>query len=131
MYFYYSIFFTCSNNFFSTILTIFQFVPFREFVKPGQTQLDVSQATLAREVLAEVPTQFMSFMKEQGIKPGQWDPNYVETTEGDLLNTIGNTNAVKNGVENGPTENGPAIENGPVENNNNGTEPVQPINGHK
>jgi len=41
---------------------IVQFVPFRDFVsKPYEA--------LAKHTLAEVPTQFMDFMKAQGIVP--------------------------------------------------------------
>jgi len=47
---------------------IVQFVPFRDFL--GQTQDAVqSQARLAKEVLAEIPEQFLSYMKKHGVKP--------------------------------------------------------------
>jgi hypothetical protein len=48
----------------------FQFVPFREFIggRYGQ-DLMRSQAVLAKEVLAEIPEQFISYMKEHNIKP--------------------------------------------------------------
>ncbi len=46
----------------------FQFVPFRDFIGVNQ-DLQISQARLAKEVLAEIPDQFLSFMKSKGIKP--------------------------------------------------------------
>ncbi|KAK2158065.1 hypothetical protein LSH36_178g06009 [Paralvinella palmiformis] len=49
---------------------IVQFVPFREFINKSQGQdLMYSQALLAKEVLAEIPEQFTSFMKKHNIKP--------------------------------------------------------------
>ena len=50
---------------------IVQFVPFREFLTSGRQAQDLvrSQARLAKEVLAEVPDQFISYMKKKGIKP--------------------------------------------------------------
>ncbi|XP_071961411.1 copine-8-like [Antedon mediterranea] len=49
---------------------IVQFVPFREYVGGvASGNLLLSQARLAKDVLAEVPEQFMSYMKKQGIKP--------------------------------------------------------------
>ena len=51
-------------------LSYFQFVPFREFIG-GQysNNMQVSQAYLAKEVLAEIPEQFLSYMKSHGIEP--------------------------------------------------------------
>ncbi|XP_064632311.1 copine-8-like isoform X2 [Lineus longissimus] len=46
---------------------IVQFVPFREFL--GNNTLAVSQARLAKEVLAEVPDQVISYMRANNIKP--------------------------------------------------------------
>ncbi len=49
---------------------IVQFVPFRDFLGGrGAQDLTYSQARLAKEVLAEIPEQFLSFMKKKGIKP--------------------------------------------------------------
>ena len=45
---------------------IVQFVPFRDFTKNDA----IAGEALAREVLAEVPEQFLSYMKRCGIKPG-------------------------------------------------------------
>lgn len=46
---------------------IVQFVPFREFLAPGNHVM--SQARLAKEVLAEIPEQVTSWMLKNGIKP--------------------------------------------------------------
>ncbi|KAK3103604.1 hypothetical protein FSP39_020468 [Pinctada imbricata] len=46
---------------------IVQFVPFSDFVNRGTSQM--SQAALAKEVLAEIPEQFLSYMKKHNIKP--------------------------------------------------------------
>ena len=45
-------------------------MPFREFI--GGTygdDLNRSQVMLAKEVLAEIPDQVMSYMKKYGVKP--------------------------------------------------------------
>jgi len=49
---------------------IVQFVAFRDFIggHEGDDQ-SRSQALLAKEVLAEIPEQFVSYMKSNGIKP--------------------------------------------------------------
>lgn len=62
---------------------IVQFVPFRDFLKgmegkgeasraggPSRVNPNTARIRLAREVLAEVPDQFLSFMKENCVKPG-------------------------------------------------------------
>lgn len=46
---------------------IVQFVPFNDFLNRGDMAL--SQAALAKEVLAEIPDQFLSYMKKRNIKP--------------------------------------------------------------
>lgn len=46
---------------------IVQFVPFNDFLSRGDMAL--SQAALAKEVLAEIPDQFLSYMKKHNIKP--------------------------------------------------------------
>lgn len=46
---------------------IVQFVPFNDFLSRGDMAL--SQAALAKEVLAEIPDQFLSYMKQHNIKP--------------------------------------------------------------
>lgn len=50
---------------------IVQFVPFRDYVNglKGAATHTMTQAKLAKAVLAEVPSQFLSFMKQHGIKP--------------------------------------------------------------
>lgn len=47
---------------------IVQFVPFRDFIRNGTSML-TSQAALAKEVLAEIPDQFLLYMKKRGVKP--------------------------------------------------------------
>ncbi|VDI40200.1 Hypothetical predicted protein [Mytilus galloprovincialis] len=47
---------------------IVQFVPFRDFIRNGTSML-TSQAALAKEVLAEIPDQFLQYMKKKGVKP--------------------------------------------------------------
>lgn len=49
---------------------IVQFVPLHKFlISSGDDQYVKSQADLAKEVLAEIPEQFTSFMKSRGFKP--------------------------------------------------------------
>ena len=45
-----------------------QFVPFRDFMD-ATGDVVRSQARLAKEVLAEIPDQFLSYMKSRNIKP--------------------------------------------------------------
>ncbi|KAM9369368.1 copine-5 [Phaethornis superciliosus] len=52
---------------------IVQFVPFRDYVSGGSSA-GLSMARLARDVLAEIPEQFISYMKARGIKPRQGPP---------------------------------------------------------
>jgi len=54
-----------------------QFVPFREFIG-GRfgNDLNRSQVMLAKEVLAEIPDQVMSYMKKNGVKPSP--PRYED-----------------------------------------------------
>ena len=59
---------------------IVQFVPFNNFSKVGLNS-HLSRLHLAREVLAEVPGQFVSFMKSRRIQP---KPPQVTVTPGTL-----------------------------------------------
>lgn len=45
-----------------------QFVPFRDYVDRTGNHV-LSMARLARDVLAEIPEQLVSYMKAQGIRP--------------------------------------------------------------
>ena len=54
-------------NIILVVYFLFQFVPFRDFLVGGQN-MHVSKAHLAKEVLAEVPDQVMSYMKRYNIK---------------------------------------------------------------
>uniref|UniRef100_A0A8C0HPM2 Copine 5 n=1 Tax=Buteo japonicus TaxID=224669 RepID=A0A8C0HPM2_9AVES len=47
---------------------IVQFVPFRDYMDGGGSPV-LSMARLAKDVLAEIPDQFISYMKARGIKP--------------------------------------------------------------
>ncbi|XP_052779910.1 copine-8-like isoform X2 [Mya arenaria] len=48
---------------------IVQFVPYKEFMGRSGDNPAVVQARLAREVLEEIPDQFLSYMKSRNIKP--------------------------------------------------------------
>lgn len=54
--------------FFSYISPCFQFVPFRDYIDRSGNQV-LSMARLAKDVLAEIPDQLLSFMKSRGIHP--------------------------------------------------------------
>lgn len=45
-----------------------QFVPFRDYIDRSGNQI-LSMARLAKDVLAEIPDQLLSFMKSKGIEP--------------------------------------------------------------
>ncbi|XP_068598615.1 copine-9 [Brachionichthys hirsutus] len=47
---------------------IVQFVPFRDYIDRSGNQV-LSMARLAKDVLAEIPEQLLSFMKTRGIEP--------------------------------------------------------------
>ncbi|ESO82328.1 hypothetical protein LOTGIDRAFT_198063 [Lottia gigantea] len=48
---------------------IVQFVPMRDFMGQGQESKDELYARLAKEVLEEIPDQFLSYMQKRSIKP--------------------------------------------------------------
>ncbi|NXJ62581.1 CPNE9 protein, partial [Rostratula benghalensis] len=52
---------------------IVQFVPFRDYVDDSGNQV-LSMARLAKDVLAEIPEQLLSYMKTRDIKPRQAGP---------------------------------------------------------
>jgi len=59
------------------LLLFVQFVPFREFIGGSfGNDLNRSQVMLAKEVLAEIPDQVMSYMKKFGVKPSP--PRYED-----------------------------------------------------
>ncbi|KAK0144908.1 Copine-8 [Merluccius polli] len=58
---------------------IVQFVPFRDYVDRRGNHI-LSMARLAKEVLAEIPDQFLSYMRTRGIKPGTSPPPYTPAT---------------------------------------------------
>lgn len=59
-----------SNFFFS------QFVPFRDYIDRTGNHI-LSMARLAKDVLAEIPDQFLSYMRTRGIKPSPAPPPYT------------------------------------------------------
>lgn len=50
-----------------------KFVPFRDYVDDSGNQV-LSMARLAKDVLAEIPEQLLSYMKTRDIKPRRADP---------------------------------------------------------
>ena len=48
-----------------------QFVPLRNFLGRSGDDPNMVQARLAKEVLAEIPDQFLSYMKKHRIQPPQ------------------------------------------------------------
>jgi len=59
------------------LFVCFQFVSFREFIGGSfGDDLNRSQVMLAKEVLAEIPDQVMSYMKKYGVKPSP--PRYED-----------------------------------------------------
>ncbi|XP_025072132.1 copine-5 [Alligator sinensis] len=57
---------------------IVQFVPFRDYIDRTGNHV-LSMARLAKDVLAEIPDQFISYMKGRGIKPNPAPPPYTPT----------------------------------------------------
>uniref|UniRef100_A0A8B9HQE2 Copine 8 n=1 Tax=Astyanax mexicanus TaxID=7994 RepID=A0A8B9HQE2_ASTMX len=55
---------------------IVQFVPFRDYIDRTGNHI-LSMARLAKDVLAEIPDQFLSYMKTRGIKPSPAPPPYT------------------------------------------------------
>ncbi|CAB1313444.1 unnamed protein product, partial [Coregonus sp. 'balchen'] len=55
---------------------IVQFVPFRDYIDRRGNHI-LSMARLAKEVLAEIPDQFLSYMRTRCIKPGPCPPAYT------------------------------------------------------
>lgn len=54
----------------------YQFVPFRDYMDRTGNHV-LSMARLAKDVLAEIPDQFISYMKSRGIKPNPAPPPYT------------------------------------------------------
>ncbi|KAM7422248.1 hypothetical protein PAMA_010358 [Pampus argenteus] len=55
---------------------IVNFVPFRDYMDRTGNHV-LSMARLAKDVLAEIPDQFISYMKSRGIKPNPAPPPYT------------------------------------------------------
>ncbi|KAM7317517.1 hypothetical protein ACRRTK_023819 [Alexandromys fortis] len=58
---------------------IVQFVPFRDYMDRSGNHI-LSMARLAKDVLAEIPEQFLSYMRARGIKPLPAPPPYTPPT---------------------------------------------------
>uniref|UniRef100_A0A2K6KCK4 Copine 8 n=1 Tax=Rhinopithecus bieti TaxID=61621 RepID=A0A2K6KCK4_RHIBE len=58
---------------------IVQFVPFRDYIDRSGNHV-LSMARLAKDVLAEIPEQFLSYMRARGIKPSPAPPPYTPPT---------------------------------------------------
>ncbi|XP_059800771.1 copine-9-like isoform X1 [Hypanus sabinus] len=59
---------------------IVQFVPFRDYVDRSGNQV-LSMARLAKDVLAEIPDQLLSYMKTRDIKPRPAPPSYTPASQ--------------------------------------------------
>ncbi|XP_043563692.1 copine-9-like [Chiloscyllium punctatum] len=59
---------------------IVQFVPFRDYVDRSGNQV-LSMARLAKDVLAEIPDQLLSYMKSRDIKPRPAPPSYMSASQ--------------------------------------------------
>ncbi|XP_029429258.1 copine-5 isoform X1 [Rhinatrema bivittatum] len=55
---------------------IVQFVPFRDYIDRTGNHV-LSMARLAKDVLAEIPDQFISYMKARSVKPNPAPPPYT------------------------------------------------------
>lgn len=58
------------------VIPLPQFVPFRDYMDRTGNHV-LSMARLAKDVLAEIPDQFISYMKSRGIKPNPAPPPYT------------------------------------------------------
>ncbi|XP_051873557.1 copine-9-like isoform X3 [Pristis pectinata] len=59
---------------------IVQFVPFRDYVDRSGNQV-LSMARLAKDVLAEIPDQLLSYMKTRDLKPRPAPPSYTSASQ--------------------------------------------------
>ncbi|KAG7267243.1 hypothetical protein CRUP_025055 [Coryphaenoides rupestris] len=71
---------------------IVQFVPFRDYIDRSGNQV-LSMARLAKDVLAEIPDQLLSFMKSRGIEPRPAAPPSTTTSTSPSPSTTTSTNA--------------------------------------
>lgn len=58
----------CMSLFIFCLCFFNQFVPFRDYIDRSGNQI-LSMARLAKDVLAEIPDQLLSFMKSKEIEP--------------------------------------------------------------
>ncbi|XP_074506930.1 copine-9-like [Sebastes fasciatus] len=73
---------------------IVQFVPFRDYIDRSGNQV-LSMARLAKDVLAEIPDQLLSFMKSRGIDPRPPLPATSDSPSMSSTNTTTTTAAPK------------------------------------
>lgn len=59
---------------------IVQFVPFRDYVDRSGNHV-LSMARLAKDVLAEIPDQLLSYMKTRDLKPRPGPPSYTSASQ--------------------------------------------------
>ncbi|XP_032892997.1 copine-9 isoform X2 [Amblyraja radiata] len=59
---------------------IVQFVPFRDYVDRSGNHI-LSMARLAKDVLAEIPDQLLSYMKTRDLKPRPAPPSYTSASQ--------------------------------------------------
>lgn len=71
-----------------SLLPPIQFVPFRDYIDRSGNQV-LSMARLAKDVLAEIPDQLLSFMKSRGIEPR---PPLAVTSDSPSVSTTTATN---------------------------------------
>ncbi|XP_040890843.1 copine-9-like isoform X2 [Toxotes jaculatrix] len=71
---------------------IVQFVPFRDYIDRSGNQV-LSMARLAKDVLAEIPDQLLSFMKSRGIEPR---PPLPATSDSPSVSTTTSTTKERN-----------------------------------
>lgn len=64
-----------------------QFVPFRDYMDRTGNHV-LSMARLAKDVLAEIPDQLISYMKSRAIKPNPVPPPYSTTDHPDTTESL-------------------------------------------
>ncbi|CAB1317011.1 unnamed protein product, partial [Coregonus sp. 'balchen'] len=80
------------SQYFILLIITDGFVPFRDYIDRTGNHI-LSMARLAKDVLAEIPDQFLSYMRTRGIKPSPAPPPYtppgypVQSPERHPLNT--------------------------------------------
>ncbi|XP_076863695.1 copine-8 [Brachyhypopomus gauderio] len=65
---------------------IVQFVPLRDYIDPRGNHI-LSMARLAKDVLAEIPEQFLHYMRTRGIKPNVTGPPHCSKAQSALAHS--------------------------------------------